>query len=205
MNLPAGGYYQLSSACETALERKKSVFHTLLAPARDRAEAEAVRTIMAARHPDCRHLCFALVLGPPHQPHATTAFDAGEPSGTAGRPMLNLLLSRELGDVVAVVARYFGGIKLGAGGLARAYAAAVGTALDTADLVVCEPQLEVSLLASYSHWERAQYTIAEHQARELAVEYGADVAARISVPTRNFAGLRAALAAIDHRLQLIRD
>lgn len=201
MTLPAGGYYRLAQAYSAELERKKSMFHTRVAPVQDRAGAEAVRAEMANLFPDCRHLCFAYVLGPPHQPQFTAAFDAGEPSGTAGRPMLNTLLSRQLGDVVAVVARYFGGIKLGAGGLARAYSAAVTEALEGAELVVCEPQVQLQLIVEYPLWERVQRAVGEYQGQVIAAEYGSAVVAQVAVPTRNMVELKGALGAIDHRLQ----
>ncbi|RVW06338.1 IMPACT family protein [Rhodococcus spongiicola] len=83
-------------------------------------------------HPNARHHCRAYVTGNGPSERAERSSDDGEPSGTAGVPMLQVLRARELVDVAAVVARYFGGIKLGAGGLVRAYSGAVAVAVDTA-------------------------------------------------------------------------
>jgi len=121
------------------LEIKRSRFITYLY--RVDSEAAAREHIAALRktHFDARHHCTAFILGPDRMTQRSN--DDGEPSGTAGVPMLDALAKRELpdhshlSDVLAVVVRYFGGIKLGAGGLVRAYSEAVSTALDQATLL----------------------------------------------------------------------
>jgi len=109
---------------------KKSRFLAHLAPARSVAEADAVIARLRKELWDARHHCVAMVLGT-HADQARSS-DDGEPSGTAGVPMLEVLRHRDLTDLVAVVTRYFGGVKLGAGGLVRAYSGAVAAALDVA-------------------------------------------------------------------------
>ncbi|MCU0618133.1 MAG: YigZ family protein [Gemmatimonadaceae bacterium] len=84
-----------------------------------------------AHDPDATHHCWAYVAGPPGSTSHIGLSDDGEPHGTAGRPMLNVLLHADVGDIVAVVTRWYGGVKLGTGGLSRAYAGAVQTALAT--------------------------------------------------------------------------
>lgn len=86
-------------------------------------------------YPDARHHCWAFVVGDDQAQRAERSSDDGEPGGTAGVPMLQVLHHRDLVNIVVVVTRWFGGIKLGAGGLVRAYSGAVSTALDTAALV----------------------------------------------------------------------
>ncbi|GAB4085573.1 YigZ family protein [Myceligenerans cantabricum] len=109
---------------------KKSRFLAHVAPVADGTGADAVVARLRKQHWDARHHCLAMVLGV-RADHARSS-DDGEPSGTAGVPMLEVLKHRHLTDVVAVVSRYFGGVKLGAGGLVRAYSGAVSEALDVA-------------------------------------------------------------------------
>jgi uncharacterized YigZ family protein len=109
-------------------EIRRSRFICLLAPAGSEQAAQAVIQSVRKEHPGASHHCFAYVIGPDGRLHR--ASDDGEPGGTAGTPMLQVLLTREVRDTVAVVTRYYGGVQLGAGGLARAYGGAVSAALD---------------------------------------------------------------------------
>jgi uncharacterized YigZ family protein len=110
------------------VEINKSRFLCTLAPAATEQEAQEVIQRVRKEHPTANHNCFAYVIGA--DGGVQKASDDGEPGGTAGVPMLQMLLRREMRYVVAVVTRYFGGVKLGAGGLIRAYGGAVGEALD---------------------------------------------------------------------------
>ena len=110
------------------LEINKSRFICALAPAATEQEAQEFIARVRTQHPSATHNCFAYVIGADGA--VQKANDDGEPGGTAGVPMLQMLLRREVRYVVAVVTRYFGGVKLGAGGLMRAYGGAVGAALD---------------------------------------------------------------------------
>ncbi|RPF21525.1 IMPACT family protein [Myceligenerans xiligouense] len=109
---------------------KRSRFLTRLEPVPDAAAANAVIARIRKEFWDARHHCVAMVLG--LRADQARSSDDGEPSGTAGVPMLDVLRHRDVTDVVAVVTRYFGGVKLGAGGLVRAYSGAVSGALDVA-------------------------------------------------------------------------
>jgi uncharacterized YigZ family protein len=108
------------------LREQGSRFLAVVGPASGEEEARAALALLARSHPDATHLCWAWRLG---QPPRERSADAGEPAGTAGVPMLQVLRGAGLSDVLAVVARWFGGVKLGKGGLARAYAGAVRAAL----------------------------------------------------------------------------
>lgn len=110
------------------VEINKSRFLCTLAPAATEREAQEVIQRVRKEHSTANHNCFAYVIGADGD--VQKAGDDGEPGGTAGAPMLQMLLRRETRYVVAVVTRYFGGVKLGAGGLIRAYGGAVGEALD---------------------------------------------------------------------------
>lgn len=119
---------------------KKSRFIARVAPVRSIDEADAVIGAVRRQYWDARHNCTAIVLGLTGDQARSS--DDGEPSGTAGMPMLEVLRRRGLTDVVAVVTRYFGGVKLGAGGLIRAYSTAVSDALDDAVLLHRQELLE---------------------------------------------------------------
>lgn len=123
----------IAAPVEHELVIRKSRFLTRVEPASSPEQADDVIAAVKKRYWDARHNCSAQVTGV--QGDRARSSDDGEPSGTAGMPMLEVLRRRELTDVVAVVTRYFGGIKLGAGGLVRAYSSAVSEALDLAALV----------------------------------------------------------------------
>ena len=110
-------------------EVKNSRFIATLDHASCADAARAFIDAMRAEFPDATHNCWAFVAGPPGSLGDNGAGDDGEPGGTAGRPMLGVLLGSDVGEVVAVVTRYYGGVKLGRGGLVRAYSGAVRHAL----------------------------------------------------------------------------
>ncbi|MEV0597779.1 YigZ family protein [Streptomyces sp. NPDC050315] len=121
-------YVTLAAEGVHEIEINKSRFICALAPVATEAEAQEFIARIRKEHPTARHNCFAYVIGA--DGGVQKASDDGEPGGTAGVPMLQMLVRREMRYVVAVVTRYFGGIKLGAGGLIRAYGGVVGEALD---------------------------------------------------------------------------
>lgn len=170
----------IAGPVETEIEVSRSRFLTRL----ERVESEqAAREVIASvrgQHPRARHHCSAFVLGPGQQTRRSN--DDGEPSGTAGAPMLDMLVAAELSDVVAVVTRYFGGVLLGAGGLTRAYRAAVEGAVAEAQRMRREFRVEMSVRASY---ELAPQLESEARRRGIqvgAAEYGEDVQLQLLVP-----------------------
>jgi uncharacterized YigZ family protein len=110
---------------------RKSRFITVLAHAPTAEAAQAVLENLKDEFPDATHHCWAYVAGPPGESASIGMSDDGEPHGTAGRPMLTVLLHSGVGEIVAVCTRYYGGTKLGTGGLSRAYSGGVRLALDT--------------------------------------------------------------------------
>ena len=118
----------LARAAHSELLIRKSRFLGCVQPVTDRAAAQAVVETLWAAHPGAAHLCWALMAG-----GQSAAVDDGEPSGTAGRPMLEVLRHHDLEGVLATVVRYFGGVKLGAGGLVRAYTDCIAQALLNAE------------------------------------------------------------------------
>ena len=127
-------FQTLSHPTQFCYEEKRSRFFAFIWPVTSKDEGFAHFQTIKSQHPDARHHCWAYLIGDPEQALAAGFNDDGEPGGTAGKPMLNVLMQRKVGNVFAVVVRYFGGIKLGAGGLTRAYGQAVSRALDAAEL-----------------------------------------------------------------------
>ncbi|MCG7308348.1 YigZ family protein [Brachybacterium sp. ACRRE] len=163
----------LAEAVEGELIEKKSRFLALLHPVSSIDEADALLRAARSAHPGARHHCSALVLseqatgaGPVQRSN-----DDGEPSGTAGMPILQALLHADLTDTLAIVVRWFGGVKLGAGGLVRAYTAAVETALADAPLLQRVPRSEVALEVPFT-----DVGLAENAVRHWADVHGEGVA-----------------------------
>ena len=158
------------SSVDYELVIKKSRFIACIQPVADRASAQAVVQQLWALHPDATHICWALLAG-----GQSAAVDDGEPSGTAGRPMLEVLRHHDLEGVLATVVRYFGGVKLGAGGLVRAYTDAVAQALQRAEKVplrrLCTQQCAVPY--ALEGWMRRQ--LEQSAAVLLAVEHQTQV------------------------------
>lgn len=155
----------IAARVEHELVVKKSRFIATLVPVRTVAEADAEIAALRKRYWDARHNCVALVVGT-HADQQRSS-DDGEPSGTAGVPMLEVLRQRHLTDVVAVVTRYFGGVLLGAGGLVRAYSTAVSEALDRARLVRREVLTRVTLDVPHADAGRV-----DNWLREWAASHG---------------------------------
>ena len=173
-------------------EIKRSRFRCALAPVGSQEAAEEFVRAVRKEHPGATHNCFAYVIGPDGRLHR--ASDDGEPGGTAGTPMLQVLLGREVRDTVAVVTRYYGGVQLGAGGLARAYGGAVSAALDATGTV--ERRLLALLVVTADH-QRAgrlenELRAAGHAVREVL--YGAAVTFHLGVPEPDVAAFRSWLA-----------
>ena len=154
----------LASAVHSELIIRKSRFLGCVQPVRDRAEAQAVVASLRAAHPAANHVCWALLAG-----GQSAAVDDGEPSGTAGRPMLEVLRHQDLEGVLATVVRYFGGIKLGAGGLVRAYTDSVVQALKDAVKVPLVRMKSLCCEASYAleGTVRREITAAGGQLRQV--------------------------------------
>ena len=149
-------YTTIARAVQAEIEAKRSRFLCDLVPVASEDEARAVVERARKEHWDARHHCSAFVLGPAADIRRSN--DDGEPSGTAGTPMLDVLTGADLTDVVAVVTRWFGGTLLGTGGLVKAYSDAVRAALDEARLVHYERQVRLTcqvMLADVGRVENA--------------------------------------------------
>jgi uncharacterized YigZ family protein len=174
-------------------EVRRSRFITTIGRASTVAEAQAFVRAVAEAFRDATHNCWAYVVGPPGDTGRIGMSDAGEPHGTAGRPMLNALLHAPVGDVVAVVTRYYGGTKLGTGGLVRAYGGGVQVALATLPVRERIEYLSLTVTIEYARLTSLQQLCAEHEADILGQDFAEQVTVRLRVPDGNAGRFRAAL------------
>lgn len=180
--------HTLSEPVHSELLLRKSRFIGCVQPVGGRAEALAVVAALRAAHPGAAHVCWALLAG-----GDSAAVDDGEPGGTAGRPMLEVLRHQDLDGVLATAVRYFGGVKLGAGGLVRAYTDSVATALRDARKVAIVRRAVLRCAVPYplEGWLRRELDAAG--ASDLQVAHGMRVEAGFSLPEPAAAALRARL------------
>jgi uncharacterized YigZ family protein len=185
--------YTIAAPVHSELLIKKSRFIACVQPMADRAGAQQVVAALRSQHPGAAHVCWALLAG-----GHSAAVDDGEPSGTAGRPMLDVLRHQDLDGVLATVVRYFGGVKLGAGGLVRAYTDGVAQALLAADKVpiVRQQRLRCSVPYALEGFVRRELDNAGALLGEVA--HGADVVFDFSLAENGAAALAARLSEGAH-------
>ena len=152
-------YQTLKRAVTARLEIKKSEFIAYAYPVTSREEAMFHVEQLREHYPDARHFCWGYIIGDPDNTTSAGFDDDGEPSGTAGRPILNVLQHKSIGNVIIIVVRYFGGIKLGAGGLTRAYAGAAQAAIDEMILNPYVPMAQIQILAEFATEAQCRYMI----------------------------------------------
>ena len=169
--------FTLSAPAHSDLTLKKSRFIGCVQPMPDRASAQAQVDALRQQHPGAAHVCWALMAG-----GQSAAVDDGEPGGTAGRPMLEVLRHHDLEGVQATVVRYFGGVKLGAGGLVRAYTDAVAQALLGADKVPLLRMATLQCLVPYALEGLLRREIDAADATLLNVQHGALVTLQLRLP-----------------------
>lgn len=182
-------YTVIAENVDIGIEVRRSRFLARIRRVDDERSARAIVGGARREHRGAAHHCSAFVLGPAGR--LTRSNDDGEPSGTAGAPMLEALTGRGVTDVVAVVTRYFGGIKLGTGGLVRAYGQAVSTALDAAGVTVRLPVVHMSVLVDIADAGRVQNALRVAGHRVTGVDYDARAALAtlsVTVPADRAAG-----------------
>jgi uncharacterized YigZ family protein len=173
---------------------QRSRFITTLAHAPDPEAAHAFVAAVRAEFPDATHHCWAFVAGAPGSTTRIGMSDDGEPHGTAGRPMLTTLLHADVGEVVAVCTRYFGGIKLGTGGLSRAYSGGVVLALETLAKEERVERVSLDVTVGYPEVDAVQRLVQEWALPIEEEVFGGDVRYRIGVPVDRVEELRARVA-----------
>lgn len=160
-------------------EIKKSRFICHIKRVSSEEEARDFIQEIKKEHYKANHNCSAFILGEKSEIKRTS--DDGEPSGTAGVPMLGVLENLGLTDVVAVVTRYFGGIKLGAGGLIRAYAGSVSHAVNELGRVEIKTLQGLELTLSYGQYQELPNFLSKHQLQEVNPEFGTEVTSQVFV------------------------
>ncbi len=182
------GFSAPTAEARAELREKGSRFLAIVAPAVDEQAAKALIEATRKRHTDASHVCWAWRLGMPAQERFT---DAGEPAGTAGLPILQVLRGREISDAVAIAVRWFGGVKLGKGGLARAYAGAARLAVEELPLSARVPRTRLVLNLPYERVGGVKRLVHPPDIELVEQEYGEWV--------------RIVLSVIDPRLKELED
>ena len=173
-------------------EVNRSRFICALAPAATEQEAQDFLGAVRKEHADATHNCWAYVIGA--DAAIQKASDDGEPGGTAGVPMLQMLLRRDMRYVVAVVTRYYGGVKLGAGGLIRAYGGAVGEALDTLGTITRRRFRLATVTVDHQRAGKVENDLRSTGREVRDVRYAEEVAIEIGLPDADVDAFRAWLA-----------
>lgn len=179
-------------------EIRRSRFVTTVAHAPSVEEARAFIAQVSAEFGDASHNCWAYVVGPPGNTAQVGMSDDGEPHGTAGRPMLTVLLHSGVGDIAAVVTRYFGGTLLGKGGLVKAYSGGVQLALAELPLTERIPKVTLIVAFDYTHITLFQRMLPDYECEVLDESYAADVTYTLQLPTARADTFAAAVAALTN-------
>jgi len=164
------------------IEVERSHFITTVQEVRSPQEAQAFVAELKAEFPDANHNCWAYLVGSPGSTDRIGLSDDGEPHGVAGKPMLTALQHSGLGDTAVVVTRYFGGIKLGKGGMVKAYTAAVQTALEKLPRTQRIDWAYLSISFDYNFLTILQRRLADFEAEELESNYTDKVTLNIRLP-----------------------
>ncbi|MFN3436855.1 MAG: IMPACT family protein [Acidovorax sp.] len=169
--------HTLAAPAHSEIIIKKSRFIGCVQPIADRASAQATVDALWKQHPSAAHICWALLAG-----GQSAAVDDGEPGGTAGRPMLDVLRHQDLEGVLATVVRYFGGVKLGAGGLVRAYTDTIAQALLTAPKVTLQRMKTLQCHVPYALEGLLRREIEAANAELVDVQHGTLVVVQLRLP-----------------------
>ena len=184
-------YKELYTGGEGEIIEKKSRFIATTFPTKTEEEALSFIESTRKKYWDARHNCFAYVIG--EKGELKRCSDDGEPTGTAGRPMLDVLLGEEVRNITVVVTRYFGGTLLGTGGLVRAYSSAVQTGLASSTIITRIPGLKLHIETDYTGLGKIQYTLAKKGIQILDSSYTDKVTLTALFPKEELEDVNAAL------------
>lgn len=184
-------------------EIKRSRFITTVAHTPTVEAARAFIDQVSAEFADANHNCWAYVVGPPGSTGQVGMSDDGEPHGTAGRPMLTVLLHSNVGDISAVVTRYFGGTLLGKGGLVKAYSGGVQLALADLPLIERVPKSRLEIITDYSAITLFKRMLPDYEVELLKEEYSADATFRVQLPSEHIETYTEAITSMTNGLALI--
>jgi len=194
MTSPGEPYLSPAGSARSELREKGSRFLAIVEKVDDERAARRRLKSLAVENSDATHICWAWRIG---QPPREGRSDAGEPAGTAGTPMLQVLRGSELSDVLAAVVRWYGGVKLGKGGLARAYAQAVRQALEGLPTEECIPTFPLQVVIPYSRFGEIKRVVHPPEV-VIAEERYADESVQLTleVAVHRLEWLREALASL---------
>jgi len=187
-------YQTLKRAVTARLEIKKSDFIAYAYPVHSREQAMFHVEQLRVQYADARHYCWAYIIGDPDNTTSAGFDDDGEPSGTAGRPILNVLQHKSIGNVIIIVVRYFGGIKLGAGGLTRAYAGSAQAVVDQMTLSPYVAMVQVQILAEFATEAQCRYVVESLNGRIDKVTYSKQVTLTVTLAEADIETLKERLA-----------
>ena len=177
-------FLMLIKGAEAEIVEKKSRFIATVRPVADEIAATAFIDEMKKKYYDARHNCSAFVIG--SKAELTRSSDDGEPSGTAGRPMLEVLLGSGIRNIAVVVTRYFGGTLLGTGGLVRAYSGAVKEALALCETARQHFCVKLEIKTDYNAVGKIQYLLSNAGINVIDSTYGVDVELTVIVPIEGY-------------------
>ncbi len=183
-----------TNANPTSIIIKKSEFIAYAYSVTSREQAMSYVQNLREQYPDARHVCSAYIIGDPNNTTSAGFDDDGEPNGTAGRPILNVLQHKTIGNAVIIVVRYFGGIKLGAGGLTRAYASSAQAIIDKVELVPYIAMSEVRISTDYAKEAQIRYLIDEVNGTINSVDYAENVLVTATIEEQKISQLQESLA-----------
>jgi uncharacterized YigZ family protein len=198
-NLRSNLSYQIPQLKDQELELtltiKNSRFIANLRHANGRDECDIHLNDMRRKYPDANHYCWAVVAAAPDNSTYWGLSDAGEPSGTAGKPMLQVLSHCGIGEVSVVVCRYFGGTKLGTGGLVKAYGEAVKQVVEQCPTTLKQSLTELHIECHYDLSGQLEYLCKKHDALINQRHYSDSLSLNVAVPSLQLSALRADIAA----------
>ena len=174
----------------------KSRFITHIARASNKDQAKDFISNIKTLYPDARHHCWAYIAGHPKATIDIGFSDDGEPSGTAGKPILNVLQHRGVGEIVLVVVRYFGGIKLGAGGLVRAYSSSASLAMEKLESITLIASKDFVITFDYTLERSIKHLLDTNNITVKQAGYAEKVKLKITVPKTNIESLSTQLTNI---------
>lgn len=164
---------------------KKSRFIANIYNVESKEEAEEKIKQIKKKYYDAKHHCFAFSIIEENE-IAQKSSDDGEPSGTAGAPILNIIKSNNLQNVLIIVTRYFGGILLGTGGLTRAYSESAGKVVEQSELIQKEPGMEVNLSIDYNDNEKFKYYCQKNNVNIIKIEYAENILYKIELNEKEY-------------------
>ena len=187
-------YQTLKRTVTARLVIKKSEFIAYAYPVASREEAMFHVEQLREQYADARHHCWAYIIGDPNNTTSAGFDDDGEPNGTAGKPILNVLQHKSIGNVIIIVVRYFGGIKLGAGGLTRAYAGSAQAAVDQMTLSPYVAMSQVQILADFANESQCRYVVESLEGTIDDVAYSKQVTLTVTLAEADIETLKERLA-----------